>query len=237
MLIRRLPRRLLPLSSSARQPFSSLGRVDLSAQRRECRQRHSGGDPFICWKCEHHLKCPVAFCPGCKTIQPPPQKKNVFQILGVEESFDVDLSKLSERYKQMQKSIHPDRFSNATDAEQKISSQYSAELSNAHRTIADPVQRAQALLHIKGVGIGESESVSDPKFLGEVLETRERIESGDPADLDDIRRETVDLLIADQDDFRAAYESGDLSRARDATMRMIYRSNVLSVICKRQPVT
>jgi Fe-S protein assembly co-chaperone HscB len=52
--------------------------------------------------------------------------------------------------------------------------QASMQLNEAHRTLKRPVERAEYLLSLEGIRIGQNEVV-DPELLGEMLELREQL--------------------------------------------------------------
>lgn len=51
------------------------------------------------------------FCNECGEIRRPAPNLNYFQLLGVEKKFDVEEDALSKKYKELQKLLHPDKFS------------------------------------------------------------------------------------------------------------------------------
>lgn len=65
-----------------------------------------------CWKCNKHVDEVALICPQCTTIQKPPAADNYFSVLNIDECFDIDLKKLTNKYRQMQSILHPDKFAN-----------------------------------------------------------------------------------------------------------------------------
>lgn len=72
-----------------------------------------------CWKCGSTEKGTYFFCEHCKALQKPDDNANYFHLLGAHESFDINLSDLSKKYRQLQSVLHPDKFSNATDVSEE----------------------------------------------------------------------------------------------------------------------
>lgn len=102
--------------------------------------------------------------------------QNHFELFGFPVSFDIDLQQLSERYRELQRALHPDRFANATDRERRLSVQHAAQVNEAFQTLKSPLQRARYLLQIKGVAFDdEKETHLDPLFLMEQMELREAL--------------------------------------------------------------
>lgn len=104
--------------------------------------------------------------------------KNYFELFGLPVSFEVDTSSLTERYRDLQRSVHPDRFANATDRERRLSMQQASLINEANRALKDPLQRARYLLSLHGVDIhDESNTVMDGMFLMEQMELREELDA------------------------------------------------------------
>lgn len=103
--------------------------------------------------------------------------KDFFEVFGLRRGFAVDAGDLAARYRELQRSIHPDRFSQASDSERRLSLQLTAHLNEAFQTLKDPLKRARYLLHLRGIDTGEeTDTVMDPAFLAEQMELREALE-------------------------------------------------------------
>lgn len=66
-----------------------------------------------CWSCEkvNCINTNPIFCMHCNTIQKPNRDENYFQVIGIELEYDLDEGKLTKKYKDLQKLLHPDKFS------------------------------------------------------------------------------------------------------------------------------
>lgn len=104
--------------------------------------------------------------------------KNYFELFGLPVSFEVDITSLTDRYRDLQRSVHPDRFANATDRERRLSMQQASLINEANRALKDPLQRARYLLSLNGVDIhDESNTAMDGMFLMEQMELREELDA------------------------------------------------------------
>lgn len=102
---------------------------------------------------------------------------NYFELFGIESSFDVDLTNLSSSYQRLQKAAHPDKFAHATEQEQRIAVQKSAQINDAYQTLKHPLLRAEYILVERGVDMpNEQQSFSDTSFLMQQMELREMLE-------------------------------------------------------------
>lgn len=109
---------------------------------------------MICWSCQKAAGDGV-LCVSCHAVQPPDPKADYFRVLGVPRSFAVDLEDLERRYKETTKILHPDRFARADSQARRASLERSVQLNEAWRTLRDPVRRAEYLLSLHGVDMGE----------------------------------------------------------------------------------
>ncbi len=126
--------------------------------------------------------------------------KNHFELFGLPSDFIIDLSALSERYRQLQKVVHPDRFAQASDLEKRQSMQHSVQINEAYQTLKNPITRAQYLLSLRGVHMdAQKETTSDTAFLMEQMELREALEQipncADPESALDDMLQKVSLMI------------------------------------------
>lgn len=102
---------------------------------------------------------------------------NYFQLFNIESSFDVDLQNLSSSYQALQKAVHPDKFAHASEQDQRIAVQKSAQINDAYQTLKNPLQRAEYMLIERGVDMpNEQHSFSDTSFLMRQMELREMLE-------------------------------------------------------------
>jgi molecular chaperone HscB len=103
---------------------------------------------------------------------------NYFELFGLPQTYQVDPTALAERYRELQRVIHPDRFAHASDREKRLSMQGAAHINQAYQTLKDPIGRARYLLSLHGIDIeGQSRTHRDPEFLMEQMELREELES------------------------------------------------------------
>lgn len=104
-----------------------------------------------------------------------------FELFGLPASYEVDREALAQRYRELQRAVHPDRFANAQDAERRLSVQLAARINEGFRTLKDPLARARYLLEIKGVAMDDSNTQLDGAFLMDQMELRERMDEAKAA--------------------------------------------------------
>lgn len=129
--------------------------------------------------------------------------KNHFDLFGLPVSFQIDTAQLSERYRELQKIVHPDRYASADAQSQRLSLQHATRVNEAFETLKDPLRRAEYLLALRGMapadGVG---SLDDPEFLMQQMALRETLaevrEADQPCDrLDELLAE-IDALLRNQ---------------------------------------
>ena len=111
--------------------------------------------------------------------------QSYFEIFGLSEDFTVDTQQLAERYRELQKAVHPDRFADASDRDRRLAVQQVAQINEAYHTLKSPLKRARYLLEQKGVTFDDQrETAFDPDFLMEQMTLRESLaevrEQADP---------------------------------------------------------
>jgi len=108
--------------------------------------------------------------------------KDYFQLFNFPAVYDIDRDVLTQRYRDMQGLIHPDRFVNATEKERRISVQLTALINQAYNALKSPLGRARYLLQLRGVDIDDSVTSKDIAFLTEQIELRERLADAQHSD-------------------------------------------------------
>ena len=131
--------------------------------------------------------------------------RNHFDLLGLRPGFRVDAEALDRAYRDLQRSVHPDNFARASDAQKRLALQASARANEAYRTLRDPVARAEYVLALRGVdAASESDTRLPVEFLTRQLERREAAEEARDAHddralgalIDDVRHEAADACDA-----------------------------------------
>jgi molecular chaperone HscB len=99
-----------------------------------------------------------------------------FATLGIARSYDLDLTAVEKTHRDLSRATHPDRFVRAGPSERRAALAKAVEVNEAWRIVRDPIRRAEALLALQGVVVGEEgEPKADPEFLMEMLEQREAL--------------------------------------------------------------
>ena len=152
--------------------------------------------------------------------------KNFFELFDVPMAFEVDLDLVQQRYRDLQKVVHPDKFVNASDQEKRISMQQTSWINEAFNTLSQPVDRAIYLLKLKGVDLNlENETTMDAGFLMEQMEMREALSTirskDDPLlELDNFSRQVKNKMKTMMGDYSVVYENDQLDDAKELIRKM-----------------
>jgi hypothetical protein len=95
-----------------------------------------------CWSCRADAATRLFFCGQCGVIQPPPQATNYFDLFHLPARFDIGRAVLDKRYKDVQRTIHPDMFSQKSATEQGYSSRQASFVVAAYKELLHPTSRA-----------------------------------------------------------------------------------------------
>lgn len=148
-----------------------------------------------------------------------------FTTFDLPATFAVDSASLSNRYRDLQAAVHPDRFVNATDAEKRMAMQRAVEVNVAFTTLKDPVRRAMHLLALVNIDGMDEKNTSMPfDFLAEQIEWREALADAklkeDEERLEEMVSELTGMLHSLGDTFAAAYKGEHFAVATTLARKM-----------------
>lgn len=102
--------------------------------------------------------------------------KNHFELFSLAAAFRIDRERLDSAYREIQSTVHPDKFARLSDAERRMSMQWATHANEAYRTLKQPIDRARYLLALHRVDTQEENNTAMPMdFLMEQMELREAI--------------------------------------------------------------
>ena len=104
-------------------------------------------------------------------------KGNHFSLFGLPRKLWIEMSTLEKKFLELSWKLHPDKFVNASPADQELSLKGSSELNDAYRVLRDPVARVEYLLELEGMRKeGEHKQQAPPELLEEVFELNESLD-------------------------------------------------------------
>ena len=151
----------------------------------------------------------------------------------------MDGAALEAAMKDLQKLLHPDKFSTRPERERAYSADQASLVNRAYATLQDPLARAKHMLDCRGHGLQEDEgrgdTQMDPALLMEVMEAREAVEEArGEGQLRELLEENDAKLRECLKDVAAAFgDAGDLPAAKRAVVRLTYVVKIKEGIVER----
>ena len=99
-----------------------------------------------------------------------------FALFDLQPEFSLDLQDLALRYRDLARAVHPDRFVDANEREQRLVLQKAAQLNEAYQVLKQPSKRARYLLGLSGSELPLEVTVQDADFLLQQMHWREELE-------------------------------------------------------------
>jgi molecular chaperone HscB len=102
--------------------------------------------------------------------------QNHFDLFQLPVQFALDLSALDSAFREVQGQVHPDKFVQASAAEQRVAMQWATRANEAYQTLKNPLQRARYLCELHGQDLQvESNTAMPMPFLMQQMEWREAL--------------------------------------------------------------
>lgn len=131
-----------------------------------------------------------------------------FEIFDLPPQFAIDRAALDNRWKDLQREAHPDRFA-ASDAQaQRLAMQWSVRINEAYQRLKDPLRRAAYLCELNGVPVqAENNTAMPPAFLMQQMQWREELEEARGAEA--LERMADDVAAAHRERLQALQRTAD----------------------------
>lgn len=127
-----------------------------------------------CWRCKEPNR-PAFFCLNCQAVQSLPSDSNYSTLLGFGGSPNVDTEQLQNRYYELSRQLHPDRFQTGSPEEQRASLQATALLNAAFKTLKNTENRGLWWLQRSGESLGRDNSRVPAALAAQVFDIQEKI--------------------------------------------------------------
>ncbi len=99
---------------------------------------------------------------------------DAFDVLALAPAFDLDSSALEQRYRDLLRQLHPDRFAQASASGKRASLSGAVDVNQGYRSLRDELKRAEILLSRFEQPRTGTET-TDPSLLIEIMELREAL--------------------------------------------------------------
>lgn len=158
-----------------------------------------------------------------------------FELFELPVSFELDLQDLSQRYRELQRTVHPDKFANASEHERRLSVEKTAAINEAYQTLKSPQHRARYMLELQSVSFdNEKDTALDQDFLMEQIELRESLaelsQSDDPlANLNQIMVDIKKRITLVLDDIREQLATEQLDdKQKNSVKQLVHKMQFLN---------
>ncbi|MFC0350877.1 Fe-S protein assembly co-chaperone HscB [Undibacterium danionis] len=161
--------------------------------------------------------------------------QNHFALFNLPTSFELDRAQLDAAYREVQSTVHPDKFVQAGDAEKRVAMQWATQANEAYQTLRDPLKRATYLCYLHGVDLQTESNTSMPaSFLMQQMEWREAFDdarqSKDMAAMMQLEKEVQAGLKAQTARAGAAIADGDYQLAAQDIRACLFLEKFLADI-------
>ncbi len=105
-----------------------------------------------------------------------------FELFGLPAQFELNRAVIDERWKQLQRQAHPDRFADQGQAAQRLAMQWSVRINEAYQRLKDPLRRGAYLCELRGSPVRAHDNTAMPAdFLMQQIQWREALDQADGA--------------------------------------------------------
>lgn len=100
-----------------------------------------------------------------------------FELFDLPEQFAQDGTRLDEKWKALQREIHPDKFAAQGAASQRLAMQWSVRVNEAYQRLKNPTRRAAYICERRGAAVNAERNTSMPSaFLVQQMAWREELD-------------------------------------------------------------
>jgi len=147
-------------------------------------------------------------------------QSNDFELFGLALRFEQDRAAIDDRWKDLQREAHPDRFAAQGAAAQRVAMQWSVRINEAYRRLKDPLRRAAYLCELHAAPVNAEDNTAMPAaFLMQQMEWREALdEARDAVELDRLASEVRSVR---QDALQECARLLDVERDYVAAVRQV----------------
>ena len=162
---------------------------------------------------------------------------NDFELFQLPLRQQLDLADLDQRWKTLQRQVHPDRFVAQGAAAQRVAMQWSVRINEAYQRLKDPLKRAAYLCELAGVPVEAHSNTAMPAdFLMQQMEWREALDDADDAgalqslagEVEQARRDALQQVTS------AIDEQQDMPAAAALVRRMMFIQKFAQEVRQRQ---
>lgn len=194
-------------------------------------RKYSNGEK--CWNCQYMVKKLDLFCSKCNYIQVPNTDINYFELMDVTQNFEIDLPKLTKTYRDLQRHLHPDKFTTKSSREQELSEQQSSLVNRAYKVLSNRMERGLYLLELYKNPLLEDTKNLEPEFLMKIMELNEHLaEIKEAKNLEEFRHSIYSSIEEMYVGVSDAFKHSDIEKAHMLLTKLKYYESLIQQIQK-----
>ncbi|GAB6018966.1 hypothetical protein CHUAL_000606 [Chamberlinius hualienensis] len=181
-----------------------------------------------CWKCGVTIDVASLSCSHCNTIQAVNRDFNYYKLFGVSQRFSLDVTQLTERFRQLQSAVHPDKFSGKSQIEQDYSNACSSLLNSAYKTLINPIDRGNYLLKLEQQAtVNETDVSVNTEFLVDIMELNETLADNPTVEeLEIIHCDNKQMIATLTGQLTESFNGKDWSAVKELLIKLKYYNNI-----------
>lgn len=115
-----------------------------------------------------------------------------FVLFGLPQRFAQEPQAIDQRWKDLQRQVHPDKFAAQGATAQRLAMQWSVRINEAYRRLKDPLARAAYLCELGGVALQAHSNTAMPaEFLLQQMQWREALDEANSTQALEALRDNV----------------------------------------------
>ncbi len=153
--------------------------------------------------------------------------QNHFELFHLPQRYTLDVAALDKAYHEVQNQVHPDKFTQATDAEKRVAMQWATRANEAYKTLKSPFKRAAYLCELNGIDLEFESNTAMPRaFLMQQMEWREALEEAkaakDIAALDALNKDLQTRRSAEVARIGGLLDANDFAAAGEGVRQLMF---------------
>lgn len=157
-----------------------------------------------------------------------------FDLLGVPAGLSLDAKELEQIYLRLSRDCHPDFHGDADPLKQAEVLSRAADLNHAYRILADPWQRAEALLQRADPTVLPRTKNLDVSFLGEAMDLAEEVAAAAEGNRSDLQERLERLLAEAYETLEEALAAGHIEAAATVLHQARYYRKALADLGRQE---
>ena len=161
--------------------------------------------------------------------------KNYFTLFGLPQQFVIDEQHLADKFRQLQREVHPDRYAGKGKHQQQLAMRFASYVNTAYQTLKSPLPRAEYLLELSQTPINkETMTVADSGFLFQQMQWRDALSEAVELQCKQTLSELMQAVSGYREKllsaFTRAYDEKHLDTAKEAVAKLHFVEKMMTEI-------